>query len=64
MSNNQSYIAGLSNDQIMLRNYRTYTSNDLNTILNVIVQPSMNQEMWKQFKDTANIVLIERNNIK
>ena len=55
-----SYIAGLSDDEVMLRNYRSYNITSLYYILTVIVRPGMDQKMWCRFKDTAKRVLNEK----
>ena len=59
-----SYIPGLSDDEVMLRNYRSYNITSLYYILNVIVRPGMDQKTWCRFKDTANRVLNEKCKIK
>ena len=55
-----SYIYGLSDDEVMLRNYRSYNITSLYYILTVIVRPGMDQKMWCRFKDTAKRVLNEK----
>ena len=55
-----SYIPGLSDDEVMLRNYRSYNIISLYYILTVIVRPGMDQKMWCRFKDTAKRVLNEK----
>ena len=39
-----SYIPGLSDDEVMLRNYRSYNITSLYYILNVVVRPGMDQK--------------------
>ena len=55
-----SYIAGLSDDEVMLRNYRSYNITSLYYILTVVVKFGMDQKMWCRFKDTAKRVLNEK----
>jgi hypothetical protein len=59
-----SYIAELSDDEVMLRNYRSYNITSLYFILNVVVKFGMDQKMWCRFKDTAKRVLNEKCKMK